>query len=70
VNQQMLDFTAKQGFTAYPMLDNVVQGDVVDAGNKLLPPILAGKTSADSGLGQMNTAWEQLSPDQRGADYQ
>ena len=70
VNQQMLDFTAKQGFTAYPMLDNVVQGDVVDSGNKLLPPILAGKSSADSGLGQMNTAWEQLSPDQRGADYQ
>jgi raffinose/stachyose/melibiose transport system substrate-binding protein len=70
VNQQMLDFTAKQGYTAYPMLDNVVQGDVVDAGNKLLPPILAGKSSADRGLTQMNTAWKQLPAAQRGASYQ
>jgi raffinose/stachyose/melibiose transport system substrate-binding protein len=69
VNQQMLDFTAKQGYTPYPMLDNVVQGDVVDAGNKLLPPILAGKSSADEGLSQMNTAWKQLPTDQRGASY-
>jgi len=70
VNQQMLDFTAKQGFKPYPMLDNVVQGNVVDAGNKLLPPILAGKSAADGGLGQVNTAWKQLSPDERGKDYQ
>jgi ABC-type glycerol-3-phosphate transport system substrate-binding protein len=70
VNQQMLDFTAKQGYTAYPMLDNVVQGDVVDSGNKLLPPVLAGKTSADSGLNQMNAAWKQLPADQRGATFQ
>lgn len=69
VNQQMLDFTAKQGYAAYPMLDNVVQGDVVDAGNKLLPPILAGKTTPEAALGQMNTAWHQLSPDQRGKNY-
>ena len=26
VNQQMLDFVSKDGMTAYPMLDNVVQG--------------------------------------------
>lgn len=70
VNQQMLDFTAKQGFTPYPMLDNVVQGDVVDSGSKLLPPTLAGKASASGALGQMNTAWKQLSADQRGNNYQ
>ncbi len=69
VNQQMLDFTAKQGFTPYPMLDNVVQGDVVDSGSKLLPPMLAGKASASGALGQMNTAWKQLSADQRGNNY-
>jgi ABC-type glycerol-3-phosphate transport system substrate-binding protein len=65
VNQQMLDFSAKQGYTEYPMLDNVVQGDVVDSGNKVLPPILAGKTSPSDGLGQMNTVWKQLPADQR-----
>lgn len=69
VNQQMLDFTAQQGFTAYPMLDNVVQGNVVDAGSKLLPQLLAGKASPSSVLGQMNTAWQQLPPTQRGNSY-
>ena len=69
VNQQMLGFVADQGFTAYPMLDNVVQGDVVDSGNKVLPPVLAGKTSPSDGLGQLNTVWQQLSPDQRGDNY-
>jgi raffinose/stachyose/melibiose transport system substrate-binding protein len=69
VNQQMLDFVTKGGMTAYPMLDNVVQGDVVDSGNKVLPPILDGKTSPSDGLGQLNTVWSQLSSDQRGNNY-
>jgi ABC-type glycerol-3-phosphate transport system substrate-binding protein len=69
VNQQMLGFVANQGFTAYPMLDNVVQGDVVDSGNKVLPPILDGKTSPADGLGQLKTVWSQLSSDQRGNNY-
>ena len=28
----MLDFAAKQGYAAYPMLDNVIQPEVVDDG--------------------------------------
>ena len=67
VNQQMLDFAAKQGFTRYPMLDNVLQGDVVDAGNKILPAILGGKTSVADGLKQMNQVWNNLAPAKRGA---
>lgn len=70
VNQQMLDFAAKNGFTRYPMLDNVVQGDVVDAGNKVFPPILEGSTSPSDGLGQLQTAWQQLPEDQRGPNFQ
>lgn len=70
VNQQMLDFVSKQGFTPYPMLDNVVQGDVVDAGNKVLPSILAGKISPTAGLGQLNTVWGQLPAAQRSSQYQ
>ena len=69
VNQQMLDFVAKGGFTAYPMLDNVVQGDVVDSGNKVLPPVLAGKTSPSEALNQLNTVFGQLPEDQRGSNY-
>jgi raffinose/stachyose/melibiose transport system substrate-binding protein len=70
VNQQMLDFAGKQGFTRYPMLDNVVQGDVVDAGNKLLPPILNGSSSPSDGLGQLYSAWKKLPADARGNTYQ
>jgi raffinose/stachyose/melibiose transport system substrate-binding protein len=69
VNQQMLDFAAKQGFTRYPMLDNVLQGDVVDAGNKILPSILGGKTSVADGLKQMTQVWKNLPAAKRGASY-
>jgi ABC-type glycerol-3-phosphate transport system substrate-binding protein len=69
VNEQMLQFAASQGFTRYPMLDNVTQGDVVDTGNKFLPSVLANKTSASDALGQMNSTWQQLPEDQRGSQY-
>jgi raffinose/stachyose/melibiose transport system substrate-binding protein len=69
VNQQMLDFAAKQGFTRYPMLDNVLQGDVVDAGNKIIPAILGGKTSVADGLKQMNQVWNNLPAAKRGSSY-
>lgn len=66
VNQQMLDFAAKGGFTRFPMLDNVLQGDVVDAGNKILPSILGGKTSVAGGLKQMAQVWANLAVEKRG----
>lgn len=69
VNQQMLDFAGKNGFTRYPMLDNVVQGDVVDAGNKILPAILGGKTSVSGGLNQMAQVWKSLPADNRTTTY-
>jgi len=70
VNQQMLDFVSKDGMTPYPMLDNVVQGEIVDAGNKILPSILAGKISPSDGLGQLQSTWAHLSPDKRSNVYQ
>jgi raffinose/stachyose/melibiose transport system substrate-binding protein len=69
VNQQMLDFAAKQGYTPYPMLDNVTQGNVVNTGNKFLPSVLAGKISPADALGQMNGTWQQLPSDQRSSEY-
>lgn len=69
VNQQMLDFAAKNGFTRYPMLDNVLQGDVVDAGNKILPAILGGKTSVSGGLNQMAQVWKSLPAENRTESY-
>jgi raffinose/stachyose/melibiose transport system substrate-binding protein len=70
VNQQMLDFAENQGFVRYPMLDNVVQGDVVDTGNKQLPSVLANKISPTDALNQMFNAWKQLPADQRSSTYQ
>ena len=69
VNQEMLDFAAKQGYARYPMLDNVLQGDVVDAGSKILPAILGGKTSVTSGLNQMAQVWKNLPADNRTTSY-
>jgi ABC-type glycerol-3-phosphate transport system substrate-binding protein len=69
VNQQMLNFAKKGGYTPYPMLDNVVQSDVVNAGNKVFPSVLAGKMSPASALGQMKNAWQALPSSQRGSSY-
>ena len=69
VNQQMLDFAATGGLERYPMLDNVLQGDVVDAGNKIIPSILGGKTAVKSGLDQMAQVWNALPADNRTETY-
>ncbi len=69
LNQQMLDLGGTQGFIRLPMLDNVVQGGVVDAGSKILPSVLAGKTSVSDGLGQLKSAWDQLPEANRGTEY-
>jgi raffinose/stachyose/melibiose transport system substrate-binding protein len=69
VNQQMLDFVDKQGMTAYPMLDNVVQTDVVDTGNKVLPSVLAGKINPQDALSQLQQSWESLPADKRSTTY-
>ena len=45
VNQDMLNFAAQDGMTAYPMLDNVTQVGVVNEGSKVLPQLLAGQIS-------------------------
>ena len=48
VNQQMLNFVSQDHMTAYPMLDNVVQPNVVTTGSKFLPSVLNGSDRAPS----------------------
>ena len=69
VNKEMLAFTETGGYTAYPMLDNVIQGDVVDAGNKILPSVLAGKIAPAAALKQLRQVWEQLAADAKTDTY-
>ncbi|MHB1209412.1 MAG: ABC transporter substrate-binding protein [Acidimicrobiales bacterium] len=65
VNQQMLNFVTKQHMTPYPMLDNVTQVNVVNAGSKVLPAVLANQQSALSALQNMQQTWKQLPASQR-----
>jgi raffinose/stachyose/melibiose transport system substrate-binding protein len=51
------------------MLDNVVQGDIADAGNKIIPSILAGKTAPSKGLGQLKQVWDQIPAENKGDSY-
>ena len=69
VNQQMLNFVSQDHMTAYPMLDNVVQGNVVNTGSKELPSVLNGSISPKSALSSMQTTLGQLPSDQRGTSY-
>ena len=65
VNQQMLNFVNVQHMTPYPMLDNYIQVNVVNAGSKVLPAVLAGQQSALSAMQNMAQAWQQLPANQR-----
>jgi ABC-type glycerol-3-phosphate transport system substrate-binding protein len=69
VNQQMLNFVSQDHMTAYPMLDNVVQPNVVTTGSKVLPSVLNGSMTPSAALQNMQTTLGQLPSDQRGASY-
>jgi raffinose/stachyose/melibiose transport system substrate-binding protein len=69
VNQEMLDFVSKDGMAAYPMLDNVVQGNVVNIGSKFLPSVLGGSESITKALQAMQTTLQQLPANQRGNTF-
>ena len=69
VNQEMLNFVGKDGMTAYPMLDNVVQGNVVNIGSKFLPSVLGGSESIAKALQAMQTTLQQLPASQRGNTF-
>jgi len=69
VNQEMLNFVSQDGMTVYPMLDNVVQGNVVNIGSKFLPAVLNGTQSITSALQAMQTTLQQLPADQRGNTF-
>jgi ABC-type glycerol-3-phosphate transport system substrate-binding protein len=69
VNQEMLDFVSKDHMTVYPMLDNVVQGNIVSTGQKFLPSVLGGKVSASSAMQAFATTLSQLPSDQRGNTF-
>jgi ABC-type glycerol-3-phosphate transport system substrate-binding protein len=68
VNQQMLDF-AKAGMTVYPMIDNVIQSEVVNVGNKDLPSVLNGSISPQQAASDMQNALQRLPASRRTGTY-
>jgi raffinose/stachyose/melibiose transport system substrate-binding protein len=69
VNQQMLNFVTQGHLTAYPMLDNVIQANVVNAGSKVLPTVLNGQDTPKGALANMKQTLLQLPASQRGSKY-
>ena len=69
VNQEMLNFVTKDHLTVYPMLDNVVQANVVTAGSKFLPSVLNGAITVKQALSSLQTTLDQLPAASRGSDY-
>jgi ABC-type glycerol-3-phosphate transport system substrate-binding protein len=69
VNQQMLDFVSKQHLTVYPMIDNVIQGEVVNVGNKVLPSVLNETMTPHAALQALQNALMQLPASRRGSSY-
>jgi raffinose/stachyose/melibiose transport system substrate-binding protein len=69
VNQEMLNFVSQDHLTVYPMLDNVVQPNVVSTGSKFLPSVLNGTMTPSAALQNMQTTLGQLPADSRGTSY-
>jgi raffinose/stachyose/melibiose transport system substrate-binding protein len=66
---QMLDFAGTQGYTRYPMIDNVVQPEVTDVATKLLNGVFNGTTTPADATKAMSDALNALPADRRGDTY-
>ncbi len=62
----LLDYGANQGFQRYPMIDNVMQPEVVDVATRVLNAVLAGTMSPQDAAQKMQDALMQLPPERRG----
>jgi ABC-type glycerol-3-phosphate transport system substrate-binding protein len=69
VANQMLDLAAKGGLEPYPMLDNVIQSEVVDVASKQLVAAFGGTTSPTKALASMQAALKGLPADRKGSTY-
>lgn len=69
LSQNMLAFSSKDGLTQYPMLDNVVQPNVVTAGSNAMPALLAGQMTPAAAAAKMQAAWAALPAGQRGSSW-
>jgi len=69
IAKELLSYAADKGFARYPMIDNVIQGEVVDAGNQVLNAAFAGSMSVDDALKNMQDTLMALPADRRSDTY-
>lgn len=67
--QDLLAFAATNGYTRYPMIDNVIQPEVGDAGTKVLNAAFGGSMSVDEALQTMARTLQALPADRRSSQY-
>ena len=63
----LLSFAADQGYSRYPMIDNVIQGEVQSVGATVLVAAFAGTMSTHDALQKMQDALMALPADRRSA---
>ena len=68
--KDLLAYAADQGYTRYPMIDNVVQPEVGDAGSKVFNAAFGGSMSVQDALKNLQDTLMQLPTDRRGQQYQ
>ena len=69
IQNEMLAFASKKGYEPYPMLDNVVQGEVVTAGSKQLDAAFGGDISPLAAAKSLKSALDALPASRRGPVY-
>jgi raffinose/stachyose/melibiose transport system substrate-binding protein len=69
VSNELLNFVSKRGYAPYPMLDNVVQPEVITIGAKELTAAFAGDVSVASALKDMQSTLNNLPTTRRGRTY-
>ncbi len=57
--------SATGGFTKYPMIDNIIQPDLVNTGQSVLDAAFAQQMSVPAALQKMQATWNNLPPDQK-----
>ncbi|MBA3688188.1 MAG: extracellular solute-binding protein [Chloroflexi bacterium] len=68
--KKLLSFAAEQSFTRYPMIDNVIQPEVSDAGTQVLNAAFGGSMSVEDAMKNMHDTLMELPDDRRGNSYQ
>ena len=69
LSNQMLDLATKGGLKPYPMLDNVIQSEVVDIAGKQLVAAFAGTTTPKKALTSMQDALKGVPSSRKGSTY-